>query len=87
MGLYFWGNEKYKVGHKCPKKQIYTVKMWCENSEDDEMGEEMKNEEKEYEVVEEVHLSLHAISELVIPNYNTMRAQRRVLATKNFASY
>lgn len=43
-GLCFWCDEKYTMGHKCKKKQLFSVEM---------LGEEEKGVQEEFNSLEE----------------------------------
>lgn len=57
----FWCNEKYAFGHKCKKKQLYTLQLQVDIGVD---GDPMMDDDRE--VVEEepnlLHLSLNAFN-------------------------
>nr|GEW41657.1 hypothetical protein [Tanacetum cinerariifolium] len=65
-GECFWCTKKFVPGHKCPRNQVYVIKMEDdEDEETEEIGAETK--EKEHQIL------IHALTGL--PSYSTMRVQ------------
>lgn len=76
-GLCFWCDEKYDLGHVCQRKQLYKVEVWSDERDDENMDGAGEIEIEE-EVVEEAHLSIHAMSGMTVPNFHTMKVHGRV---------
>nr|GEW64716.1 hypothetical protein [Tanacetum cinerariifolium] len=62
-GECFWCTEKFVPGHKCPRNQLFIIKV----KDEDEAYEE----NKEYEEDKIPQISIHALTGL--PSYSTMR--------------
>ena len=75
-GLCFWCNERFTLGHKCGNKQFHRLEVRDDSGEKDEGETEV--EECKTDEGKLAHMSINAISSMVVPNFRTMRVTRHM---------
>ena len=75
-GLCFWCDERFTAGHRCGSKQFHRLEVWDDTPDKEETDTE--DEENAIDEGQLAHISLHAMTNMAVPNFRTMRVTGHV---------